>query len=289
MSRNAMLIVDDEENILKSLKRLFVGMEYKIYTAPSGEEALEILEDKKVQLVISDYRMPGMNGVEFLSKIKKMYPDTIRIILSGYADVAAIVNAVNEGEIYKFISKPWNDQELTTTIMRSFEQHNLQKENLSLNKELQQRNEELEELANSLEQKVESRTRAIEMKNRALKIARNILSLLPVGVIGVDSEDIIVYYNNVLSKYMEVSGLALGMPADTLLSDRYHKLLRSSLESLKPEFLEIREGAGWMMALPLPNGVGVIGLFGHQGDFEEIKKQYIKYAEMSSKKEVVNV
>ena len=112
------LCVDDERNVLRALERIFLDDDYEIVTAGSGEEGLEIMTESGdcFQVVISDYRMPVMNGVEFLKAVYERWPDSVRIVLSGYADAGAIVAAINEGHIYKFIPKPWNDEELRETI-----------------------------------------------------------------------------------------------------------------------------------------------------------------------------
>ena len=131
------LCVDDERNVLKALRRLFIDEEhYEIIVAESGEEGLEALaEEKDVRLVISDYRMPGMTGVEFLAQVCEKWPDTIRIVLSGYADTSAVVEAINQGQIYKFIPKPWNDEDLKTTVSAALEHQELQRQNALLNEE----------------------------------------------------------------------------------------------------------------------------------------------------------
>jgi len=111
------LCVDDEANVLKSLRRLFLDENYEILTAESGQEGLALLEQHQpVQVVISDYRMPEMDGVAFFKEVHERWPDTVRIVLSGYADTAAVVAAINEGQVYKFIPKPWNDDELKVAI-----------------------------------------------------------------------------------------------------------------------------------------------------------------------------
>lgn len=116
-----LLIVDDEINILKALKHLLQNEGYQIYTCSSGVEALEILAKTPVQVIISDQVMPGMRGSELLTKVKKLYPNVIRIILSAYADFDAIKEALNEGAIYKFLSKPWNNDALLKVIKEAFQ------------------------------------------------------------------------------------------------------------------------------------------------------------------------
>jgi len=129
------LFVDDEDNVLKAMHRIFRRENYIMLTAASGSAALKIIEDEPVHVVISDYQMPGMNGADLLRKIKAMHPQTIRIMLTGHADVNAIMGAVNEGSVYKFITKPWNDDDLRLTVSLALEQYDLIEENKSLKKQ----------------------------------------------------------------------------------------------------------------------------------------------------------
>ena len=109
------LFVDDEEYNLVAFKATF-REDYDIYTAQSGKEALEIIEGKEIGLIITDQRMPEMTGVELLEKVLPKYPDSVRIILTGYSDVEAIVSAINDGNVFRYITKPWDERELMMTI-----------------------------------------------------------------------------------------------------------------------------------------------------------------------------
>ncbi|MCK5404869.1 MAG: response regulator, partial [Desulfobulbaceae bacterium] len=110
MTEHTVLFVDDEKNILKALQRLFLDEEYAILTAESGKEALSLLDSGETPTVIvSDQRMPEMDGAEFLALAKERQPESIRMVLTGYADINAAVDAVNRGGIYRYIMKPWND------------------------------------------------------------------------------------------------------------------------------------------------------------------------------------
>lgn len=164
------LCVDDERNVLRSLERIFLDDDYEIVTAGSGDEGLEIMSEAgdSFQVVVSDYRMPVMNGVEFLKAVYERWPDTVRIVLSGYADAGAIVAAINEGHIYKFIPKPWNDEELRVTIQNCLERYFLLKKNRELFDELARTNQ-------ALEQKVLERTEALELRNKALEFSQTML------------------------------------------------------------------------------------------------------------------
>lgn len=119
------LCVDDEESILNSLKRTLRLKEYTILTAMSGDEGLEILRNNKVDLVISDQRMPKMSGFEFLRQVKEKHPNSTRIMLSGYSDFESLIKTINEGEIIHYISKPWDNEELKSIIKRTLEKNQM--------------------------------------------------------------------------------------------------------------------------------------------------------------------
>lgn len=116
----ALLLLDDEENVLRSLVRLFRRDGYKILTANSVAEAFDLLASNHVQVILSDQRMPDMSGTEFLTRVRDLYPDTVRMVLSGYTDLATITEAINLGAIYRFLTKPWNDDELREHIRDAF-------------------------------------------------------------------------------------------------------------------------------------------------------------------------
>ena len=127
-----LLFVDDEENVLHALRRIFIDENYTILTASSAQKALEILDREPVHLIISDHRMPGMSGGELLKLVREKHPETIRIMLTGYADVNSIMGAVKEGAVYKFITKPWNDEDLRLTVSLALQQYVLTLENRRL-------------------------------------------------------------------------------------------------------------------------------------------------------------
>ena len=207
------LCVDDEKNVLKSVERLFLDDDYEILTAPSGDEGLEVLRNAgPIQIVISDYRMPEMNGIDFLKEVNRNWPDTVRIVLSGYADTASIVSAINEGQIYKFIPKPWNDDELKVTIANAIERYNLHKQNIEFAEELKRSNKELQTLNKNYEKLIEERVSELVVQNNILVYAQNILDSLPVAVIGIDSDGLIVLCNKKGSDmFLDDKGIILGM------------------------------------------------------------------------------
>ena len=129
------LLVDDEPNVLKALERVFHQENYRITTAASGIEALDHLKNGSFQLMISDYMMPHMNGAELLKQAKAVQPDMIRIMLTGHADTGAVMGAINEGAVYKFILKPWDDDDLRVTVALALEQYDLIHKNRALQKD----------------------------------------------------------------------------------------------------------------------------------------------------------
>lgn len=117
---STLLLVDDEPNVLSSLTRLLRRENYRILTATGGEEGLALLAEHKVGVIITDQRMPGMTGTEFLSRARKMHPSAVRIVLSGYTAVDSLTEAINRGEIYRFLTKPWEDAALVQTVRDAF-------------------------------------------------------------------------------------------------------------------------------------------------------------------------
>jgi PAS domain S-box-containing protein len=131
MQRN-LLLVDDEDNILSALKRMLRRDGYRIFTASSGAEGLEVLEREPIGVIVSDQRMPAMTGTEFLSVVKDRYPETTRIVLSGYTDLNSIADAINQGAIYKFLTKPWDDELLRGHVAEAFQRYEMKQENQRL-------------------------------------------------------------------------------------------------------------------------------------------------------------
>jgi len=169
----SLLLVDDEASILSSLRRLLRPAGYKIHTAESGKAGLEVLEREPVDLVISDMRMPEMDGARFLEHVRQRWPHVTRLLLTGYADISSTVAAINRGEIYRYIAKPWDDNDLTLIIRDALDRQRLQAENARLHALTQQQNEELKALNADLERKVEERTAALEHANGSLTQAND--------------------------------------------------------------------------------------------------------------------
>jgi diguanylate cyclase (GGDEF)-like protein len=157
-----LLLVDDEEDIGAALERLLRHDGYTILHANSGEQGLEVLANHKVGVVISDQRMPGMSGVEFLTQVKELYPQTIRIVLSGYADLDSVTAAINQGAIYKFFTKPWNNDVLRVDVMEAFWRQELAQEKDQLLQQIQNANELLAQVNLDMAAAIENKDSQID-------------------------------------------------------------------------------------------------------------------------------
>ena len=162
-----LLIVDDEPQIINSL-RFLLEKHFSIHSAGSAEEGYRLLDEVPIQVVLTDYMMPGITGVEFLEKVGEKHPDIIRIIITGIADVKMIISAINKGQIFRYISKPWNNMELKTIVREAFERFELQDQNRRLVSDLKAALGELESLNQDLEKRVQERTQQLENANASL-------------------------------------------------------------------------------------------------------------------------
>jgi signal transduction histidine kinase len=160
--RHTLLIVDDEVDVLESLRHQF-HRAYRVLTATSGDQAVSLLEQNSVQLILSDQRMPGMQGDAFLSRARRLQPDAIRMLFTGYADIQAVINAVNEGHIFRYILKPWDTVELEGIIRQAADQYNLLADRKRLIGELQAANAQLLQANEELAQAGQLKTAFIEV------------------------------------------------------------------------------------------------------------------------------
>ncbi|AZF03968.1 HD domain-containing phosphohydrolase [Pseudomonas sp. R5-89-07] len=163
-TKSAVLLVDDEESILNSLRRLLRSQPYEVVLATSGAQALEIMAARPIDLVMSDARMPGMDGATLLAEVHRLYPATSRILLTGYADLTTIIKAINDGQIHRYISKPWNDEELQLVLQQTLEHQRL--ERLTLDQ-----NDQLKALNATLEKRVTARTAELQQTADMLDLA----------------------------------------------------------------------------------------------------------------------
>jgi response regulator RpfG family c-di-GMP phosphodiesterase len=169
-----LLAVDDEPNILAALRRLFRTTGWRVLTAAHAEEALALLAAEPVDAVLSDMRMPGMDGVQLLEKVSQSWPRTARLLLTGQADLASTIAAINRGRLHRYITKPWNDEELLLTLRQVAQIQQLEADKQALERLTQQQNDELKALNAGLELRVSLRTEELAAAND--KVKRNYLT-----------------------------------------------------------------------------------------------------------------
>ena len=171
MHEHTVLFVDDEANILKALQRLLRNEPLNVLTATSPQEAIQLLESTPAQVVVSDQRMPDMSGVDLLSTIREHQPEMVRMMLTGYTEMNIAVEAINRGQIYRLITKPWNDAELKAPLRQAFDHYDLKAEIKRLNLVTREQNFELQDMYRNLEGKVRERTRQLAAKHQELRTA----------------------------------------------------------------------------------------------------------------------
>ena len=206
------LFVDDEVNVLRSLSRLFADEEYGVITAESGTEGLEILKRTEVGVVVSDQSMPRMKGVEFLERVKETWPDTVRIVLTGQADLTATIDFINRGGAYQYIAKPWDDDNLIAAVRRAAEKYRLVKDNRSLTELTRKQNDELARWNRELEIYVQEQTVDLTEKNKELvragdRLKKNFRDFIVTisSLIELRNTNIINHSNNVAAVAREMA------------------------------------------------------------------------------------
>lgn len=218
MTQRVLLVVDDEENILRALVRLLRRDGYLLLTANGGAQGLELLAQHPVGVILSDQRMPGMTGSEFLERAKALRPDAVRIMLSGYTDLQSVTDAINRGAIYRFLTKPWDDELLRENIRVAFEQYERHAENKRLLVELHAANARLTESNAELQQRMADQVRLLEQQQHLLDHSHALLERLPVGVLVVGEDGVIAQAN-------ATAAMLLGMELAVLLGDSAQQML----------------------------------------------------------------
>jgi len=208
MSDRMVLFVDDEAGVLRAVKRLFRKADFRILTATCAEDGLAVLDTQPVQVVFSDQRMPGMRGTDFLKLVRERFPATVRCIMSGYAEMESVVAAINDGNVYRFISKPWEDDELGTIVCECLEMADAAFAEQDTIDRLARRAEELEKQQARQDE-------LLHLQNLLLQSSRDVLERLPVAVAALDREGRLIFVNRrFTSEFGHRSGLVLGEVAN---------------------------------------------------------------------------
>ncbi len=216
------MFVDDEPYILRMVQRVLRNEPWELEFYGDAEAAWEAIQQNPVDILIADQRMDGLSGIELLARVKEKYPDTLRIIFSGYTEVTTLTEAINKGHIYKFIHKPLKEEDLKLAIRRAVENVQLIRENRRLAAQIQLQNEKLQKLNEELEVRIEQRTRDLYLRQKALETAQAILENLPTAVLGISTDGSVVYSNTAASQLLRI-------PQGRLLAQEYRQVLPEPL------------------------------------------------------------
>ena len=219
--KRTLLLVDDEPNIVSALKRLLRPDGYQILSACSGQQGLDVLASHEVDVIVSDQRMPGMLGADFLRAAKVRHPHTIRIMLSGYTELQSVTAAVNEGAIYKFLTKPWDDDQLRGHIGEAFALKEIADDNERLNLELRTANHQLAQANRKMEELLRQKQQQIALGESSLNVARELLQFLPLPIIGLDDEGMLAFVNAAADTLFMQRGAILGGEAAIVLPELF--------------------------------------------------------------------
>jgi diguanylate cyclase (GGDEF)-like protein/PAS domain S-box-containing protein len=225
--QRTLLLVDDEPNILSALKRQLRGTGLRILTAPGGKEGLALLESEAIDVIVSDQRMPGMTGVEFLRAVKNSHPDTVRIVLSGFTELQSVTDAVNEGAIYKFLTKPWDDTQLREHIQEAVLHKEMADENRRLDLEVRTANHGLAQANRLLEEALRQQQEQIARTGISLDIVREALQHVPLPILGLDEEQVVAFANLAAQDLLRQDGMMLGDSAELFMPQLLRALERS--------------------------------------------------------------
>lgn len=241
--KRTLLLVDDEANILSALRRLFRPCGYNIILANSGAEGLERIKETSVDVIISDQRMPGMTGVEFLREAKVLCPDTMRIVLSGYTELQSITDAINEGAIYKFLTKPWDDELLKAQIEGAFRHKEMLDENLQLTRAIKDMNVQLAQANAKLEKQISVNEARIEKRETLMGATTELLQNIPCPMIGLDSDGVLTFLN-------DEGQTCLGLDAGAVLGEQADAVLPPALMAAAQQVLGSRQNVVHLQGHP---------------------------------------
>jgi CheY-like chemotaxis protein len=244
--RPYILCVDDEPGIVRSIRRILKAEPVNVLTAAGGPEALDILRKQSVSLILTDYRMPEMNGIEFLEQAAPLCPDAFRMILTGYAEAHVLVEAVNRGQIYKILYKPFQEEDIKLTVRSGLEHHARNRENRALLEELGQRNKQLAILNQKLKSGLEGTQADLTISSTALGIAQQLLNEIPAAVIGVEPSGQIVFANKLANVWFappaapRLFSLVGAWSSDVLPGSVHEPLKEVSETSMKAKDLRVQ-------------------------------------------------
>jgi FixJ family two-component response regulator len=248
-----LLLVDDEQSVLSSLKRLFRRDGYRILTATGGADGLALLATHEVDVIVSDQRMPGMSGVDFLREAKQLRPGTIRMTLSGFTELQSIIDAVNEGAVFKFLTKPWDDERLRDHVAQAFRHKEMADENHRLSAQLAQANADLADVNQRLEHLLARQTQQAQLVQTSAGGLHDIVDMLPAALFGIDPEGLLVFMNRSACALMPDAIPCLGGEPGRQLADMLDQVPCGV--PARPErgrILPLGQGHAWVWRQALP-------------------------------------
>jgi predicted signal transduction protein with EAL and GGDEF domain/FixJ family two-component response regulator len=251
-----LMLVDDEPNIVASLKRLFRRDGYRLLGANSGAEALEVLAREEVDVILSDQRMPGMTGVDFLRRAKALHPHTVRMTLSGFTDLQSIIDAVNEGAVYKFLTKPWDDERLREHVAQAFAHKEMADENRRLEQAVALAHQEQAGLNERLAQLLDQQRHQSQLMELSASSLHDMVDTLPAAVLAFDPDGHLAYLNRrAIQLLPEANGWLGGEPGPQIraLLDRLHEQAAAPAACRAP--LGARTQMAWLAAMPPSGGL----------------------------------
>ena len=246
--RHTILVVDDEPEIVRSMREL-LRLDYRVLTTTSAEEAMRLLEREEVHVVMTDQRMPGMTGVEFLRHIKGDHPDAIRLLVTGYADIHAVIEAINQGNVFRYITKPWDPDELLSIIREAVERYNLIVERKRLTADLQNKNRQLEAVNHELSDANRMKEAFIQVASHELRtpiaIMEGLLNLIERDPAHINTDLLVRLHKTSgrLHRLVEQLTTMLALGRYTISAQRtvteVAPLLRQAVEDVQP-FIALR-------------------------------------------------
>ncbi|MDC6169613.1 EAL domain-containing protein [Paucibacter sp. XJ19-41] len=226
--QRTLLLIDDEDNIVAALRRLLRSEGWLVLSATSAEQALQLMARHEVDVILSDQRMPGMTGVELLRRARQLYPETIRLVLSGYTELQSITDAINEGAIYKFLAKPWDDEQLRAHLREAFALKEMTDQNRRLDHEVKTANRELAELNRRLQTLLSAQHEQNVREVGSREAAQELLDAVPVPVLGIDEEGLLVFANGPALALCGRDGDLLGASA----TEQLPQVLQQAVEGI---------------------------------------------------------
>jgi DNA-binding NtrC family response regulator len=209
--KHTILCIDDDKNILTSLKRILQRESYEVLITSSSIEALNILKSNDdIHVMLCEQKMPEMSGTAFYAQTMEKYPDIVRIVLTGFADIDAISESINKGHIYKIILKPWNDDNLKLEIKQAVEYYELTQSNKRLTLQIFEQNEKLISINENLEKIVQERVDDIEIQHKSLLLAQTVFNDLPLPAISISEEGIIALISHSAEKLSFATDINIG-------------------------------------------------------------------------------